>query len=171
MITKRLLSGLLAVAVFVPLDAHALPSRDLTLEELVTSAQLIAVVRIEQSAGEWQEGRILTRHEATVEQRWSGRADERVEISTLGGFVGDIGQRVSGQVDLRPGERLVVFLVWDAASQSHRLRGGSNGVYRILDVGGVSRVRGDLVPSPLIDDALPGLEALERQVREVLRDF
>lgn len=155
----------------LPTSAFALPSRNLTLEELITSSRLVAVVRVEQSAGEWQEGRILTRHEARVEALWVGEANDRIEITTLGGAVGDIGQRVSGQVTLRPGERLAVFLVWDPRSESYRLRGGSNGVCRVVEVGGVSRVRGDLVPSPLVDDGLPALDALEARVREVTRDF
>ena len=163
--------ALLASTVIALPPADAARARNLSLDELVNGSSVIAVVRVDQSAGEWQEGRILTRHDTTVEELWSGRADTRIDIATLGGVVGDIGQRVSGQVTLRPGDRLAVFLVWDPTTGAHRLRGGSNGVLRIVNaLDGIARVRGDLVPSPLTGTALPGLDELRQQVLEVKRD-
>lgn len=146
-------------------------ARNLTLNELTNSSTAVAVVRVQRSEGEWRDGRILTRHEARVEQTWIGSLPSAIELGTLGGVVGELGQQVSGQINLKAGERLVVFLVWDSRSETYRLRGGTNGVCWVsTSADGNVRVRGDLTASVLLDDSLPTLDELRFLVDEVKRE-
>ncbi|MEM6732633.1 MAG: hypothetical protein AAF658_13830 [Myxococcota bacterium] len=161
-------STVLALGVFLTSAAAlATPARNLTLAELVKGSNLIATGTVQQSAGEWQDGRILTRHEFVLDDVWNGKAKGTVELTTLGGFVGDIGQRVSNQVDLREKERILTFLVWDPLSDSYRIVGASNGVYRIQTSNdGTLRLFGDADSSP---GQPPALVELKTRVEELAR--
>ncbi len=82
-----------------------------SLPELVAGADLVVLGTAGTPASEWDGGRIVTRVPVTVEEVWAGDAPATVvEVVTLGGVVGEIGQTVSGAPRLRRGERVVLCL-------------------------------------------------------------
>ncbi len=90
--------------------AQATTLRALSSEELATAAERIVLGTLESRASYWDGTRIYTRHVIQVEETWHGPPTDRLEVLTLGGVVGAIGQRVVGTARLRVGDRVVLFL-------------------------------------------------------------
>lgn len=92
--------------------AHATSVRTLGVTELTRSATLVVLGVADQGQSYWHGGRILTRTPIAIEEVWLGQQvpGNVVEITSLGGIVGGIGQVVSGATVLRPGSRVVLFL-------------------------------------------------------------
>jgi hypothetical protein len=82
-----------------------------TLSELVTDSEAVVLGTAGASTSYWEGGRILTRVPVFVDEVWAGQAtDSVVEVVTLGGEVDGIGQRVSGALRMKQGERIVLCL-------------------------------------------------------------
>ncbi len=106
----------LALATALLLLAATLPAlasvvRPLPLPELVGRAQVVATAVVESSASAWVGERIVTDSVLVVDDPLLGTAaGARLVVRTLGGEVGDLGQRVFGEPVFRSGERYLLFL-------------------------------------------------------------
>ena len=145
--------------------AQATVARRAPLSDLVQRADLVVVATVGATESFWRDQRILTRVELGIEDVWHGRADQRIEVVTLGGTVGDIGQIVHGAPRLSPGARVVLFLRARASGELRVLE-LSQGVFYVERSG----VRRDFHGLRLVGDAPPVprmLVELEHRVREL----
>jgi hypothetical protein len=113
MTSVRLFAFLLVASLAcISADARASVARPATLQDLVrdSSAAVVYIARTQTSA--WEDGRIVTTTRGTVDQSVAGALAEgdEVEIRTLGGSVGDVGQIVEGEPIFAIGRRDLVFL-------------------------------------------------------------
>jgi hypothetical protein len=100
------LTGMLLVS-----DLRASTSIAVPFEALVRESSAAAFVTPVARTAVWENGRIVTYTDAHVDTRVAGSvpADD-VWIRTLGGEVGDVGQRVEGEAVLAVGHPSLVFL-------------------------------------------------------------
>lgn len=91
------------------LTAQATTLRHRSLSELVDASDLIVVGQTEKPESFWHDTRIVTRATLHIEEVWVGRMPQTrtVEVWTLGGVVGTIGQQVDGMVTLQNHQRAV----------------------------------------------------------------
>lgn len=122
-----------AIALSTPGELQASAQRIASIEELAKLADAVVVARVHHGEGEWLDHRIQTRHHIELTDVWKGpmRVPGALEILTLGGRVGDLGQRVSGQVSIAPGAEVVLFLAWDPGTQGYRPVGLRQGVFTV----------------------------------------
>lgn len=112
-------------------SAHGSTARRASLPELVDASSLVVVATITHRSSYWNEGRIYTRNQAQLKEVWLsyGTADPEknrltsfppnLDLITLGGVVGEIGQKVSGSPTLKVGSAYVLFLVEGTPGQWH----------------------------------------------------
>ncbi|MDI1482147.1 hypothetical protein [Polyangium sp. y55x31] len=137
-----------------PRDAAAAVSVVVSLDELVSSSSYVVVAKAAERQSMWEDSpsgrRIVTYTRLDVESSVVGEPGTQVWVRTLGGVVGDVGQWVSGEAVLKPGERSLLFLhktptavVVTAMAQGH---------YPVISTeGGVPK----LAPSPDAGTILP----------------
>ena len=133
----RISTGPAAAAVLAVLffctAASATVVRVLSLPELVSGSEVISLVTVESSSSRWEDGRIVTRSVARVDLPLAGAdSGARIEVLTLGGEVGDVGQRVFGEPVLRSGERYLVFLAPAGDGRSLRCVGMAQGALPVV---------------------------------------
>ena len=109
----------LSVVILGGLTAHASTARRLSLQELVHRADLVVLGQIEHEQSFWQGPRIYTLSKVRVDELWAGRdhTPQQVDVLTLGGHVGEIGQRVEGASAPAVGERVVMTLKGTAGGE------------------------------------------------------
>lgn len=92
----------------------------LTLAELTAKADLVVRGKVRSLTGaEDDAGRVFTRVELEVAEVWKGpRQPAVLEVVHGGGSVGKKRVVVSGQVQYRPGEEVVAFLVFNPRGQA-----------------------------------------------------
>ena len=114
------LANAVAIVLTAP-TASATTMRLASLEELVQLSRVIVVARTDSSETLWRGTRIYTRYSVTVEESWMGALlpGQRLEVLTLGGVVGEIGQHVAGAARLPVGQRSVLYLVADDQGAYH----------------------------------------------------
>jgi hypothetical protein len=114
--------------------ANATTARHTSLAELVRGSELVVLGTTEAREAFWDGGRIYTRSTVRIEEVWAGTKPKRdtVEVLTLGGVVGDLGQRVSGVANLPVGGRVVLFLATDDRGR-YRTAGMAQGVTHVVD--------------------------------------
>ncbi len=127
-------------------DARAGAARAIPLEALVARSELVVVATIRSSHAQWEndgtERRIVSYHQLEVQQSVGDKSSAAGEpfVRTLGGVVGDVGQRVLGEAPLGPGGPSVLFLrqtssgafAVTAMAQGHYpLTADSSGAYRL----------------------------------------
>jgi len=167
-----LLGGLL------PRTAQATTAVALALEDLVQESFRIALVTPTQASTAWEsiggQRRIVTRTTVLLQDVWRS-ADEplasseedaqQMVVSTLGGRVGELQQKVHGEAALREGEATLVFAgrLRDGArrivgmAQGHYPLGERDGQTRLLP----SRNLPELLRRPSVDAAIDVLPALD----------
>ncbi|MBI3178195.1 MAG: hypothetical protein HYZ27_00955 [Deltaproteobacteria bacterium] len=130
----------LALALFLPATAAASTALPLSVAELTAYADVVVLAQVGTPQAVWQGRRIVTVTPVTVEEVWVGSTREHViEVSTLGGVVGGVGQRVDGEARLVPGEQVVLFLAGQGAR--FRVLSLAQGAFRVLpDAGAAPRV-------------------------------
>jgi hypothetical protein len=152
--------------------AHATTSVLLTLDELVLASERIAVVRATERKSQWEEvagsRRIVTYTKLEIDQTVDGPDQaSSVWVRTLGGRVGDLGQHVAGEAQLRLGERALVFLARGEGAVV--VAGMAQGHFPIVELDGA---RPKLAPSPdagrLLPRRGPSLSAREALVGKAL---
>ncbi len=129
------LAALIAVALLLPPGAaRATVARALDLPELVARADHVVVATALGRSSRWDRfGRIVSDITLEVEQDLKGRLEkgERVEVTVLGGTVGNLTMTVAGAARMRTGERAVVFLRDAHAPGKLRTVGMGQGVIRL----------------------------------------
>jgi len=111
---------------FVPLlvflaSSVAAPASDasvsvaLTVDDVARASVLVARVVPQAQTSRWEDGRIVTTTRLGVESVLAGAgvAGSEVRVRTLGGVVGDVGQRVEGEARFTAGAPSIVFLAKD----------------------------------------------------------
>lgn len=96
-------------------EADASLHLEVTLDHLVTLTDMAVEATPQESRSVWENipgggRRIVTYTRLSVSQAAYGNPSGDVWVRTLGGQVGDIGQKVEGEAVLAPSERSVLFL-------------------------------------------------------------
>jgi hypothetical protein len=135
-------------------DARATVAVLLTMDELVGGSTYVVVATAGERRSAWEDlpsgRRIVTYTKLTVERAVVGAPGSEIWVRTLGGVVDKIGQAVSGEAQIAPGSRSLLFLsqgsggvVVTAMGQGHYpIVTDDKGVARL----GVSPDRGMLIP-------------------------
>ncbi len=155
----------LIVACVWPLTAVASTALPMDVAALAARADLVVLARVGTPAAHWQDRRIVTVTPVDIEEVWVGHSSDRtLAIETLGGVVGDIGQRVDGEAQLAPGQHVVLFLA--GATSRFRVLSLAQGAFHVLpDVSAAPRVVRTLDglalhgPAPAVPATLPELKA------------
>ena len=126
-------------------SARAALARGLTLPEMVVKSQTIAVVTPLDAYSHWQElgGRrlIVTDTRVKVEEALdTTTAASELMVRTLGGQVGDSGELVHGQAELRLGAASVAFMV-RAEAELCWVTGMAQGYYPLHERAGAQILR------------------------------
>jgi hypothetical protein len=92
--------------------AHASAVIALTLDDLVDKSDVVVVVTPKSKSARWESGRIITYTTVVVDTAVAGgpAAGDSLTVRTMGGVVGDIGQKVFGEASLPIGAPVVLFL-------------------------------------------------------------
>lgn len=118
-----------ASSLLSPAPASATLAREITLRQLVVRADLVVEGVPEESKTVWEDldgvgRRIVTYTRVHIgETAYGEPGGKDVWVRTLGGVVGDLGQTVEGEADLRIGEHAVLFL-----------RGRGDGTHLVVDM-------------------------------------
>lgn len=138
--------------------AHAGVAIEIGLSQLASRANAVVVGTPIDSRSLWEQSegrtRIVTYHRVAIEKVAAGKLEgTETWVRTLGGTVGDIGQRVDGEAVLPRGKKLLLFLaarpeggtrVVAMAQGAWLLVKGADGVERIKP----GTERGMIVPNP-----------------------
>ncbi|HYR87120.1 MAG TPA: hypothetical protein VE422_23765 [Terriglobia bacterium] len=110
--TKRLSILSLVLIFLIAAPSHATTVERLNLEDLVKKASKIVVGRISDSRTFWSDNGklILTSYTIEVQETIKGQASRTVELTTVGGRMGDLILHVSGVPSFAQGEDAVVFI-------------------------------------------------------------
>jgi hypothetical protein len=110
--TLALLACAAAAAVPWQTDAGASTSIAIPFDELVRQSSAAAVVTPMTQMALWEDGRIVTYTDASVDTPVAGAAlGSDVWVRTLGGEVGHLGQAVEGEAALMVGRPTLLFLL------------------------------------------------------------
>src|SRR5688572_4379724 len=102
-----------ALILYFSASLYATTVERLGLDELVRKSDRIVVARVADTRTHWggAKGRlILTTYTLEVEESIKGQSPRTVEITTVGGKIGNLQLHVAGMVAFGRGERAVVFL-------------------------------------------------------------
>jgi hypothetical protein len=139
-------------------EAHAAVSVLLSLNELVSASAHVVVATAGESRSVWEDlpggRRIVTYTRFQVERSIGGASPgEAVEVRTLGGVVGSIGQAVTGDAKIAKGERALLFLASLAKTEKGFVVAGMAQGHFPLRADAKGTVR--LAPSPNAGSLLP----------------
>ncbi len=101
---------LLLVFLVCPIVSHATTVERLTLDDLVRKARKIVVGRVNGSRTYWSGQVILTTYTIDVQETIKGTASRSIELTTIGGTIGEITLHVAGMPSFRNDENAVVFV-------------------------------------------------------------
>jgi hypothetical protein len=110
---KKIRSVLAFITVFLLATvAHATTVERLELGKLVKKANKIVVGKVRGSRTYWSDNGklILTDYTIDVEETIKGRASRTVEVTTIGGQIGDLTLHVAGMPSFSKDENAVVFV-------------------------------------------------------------
>jgi hypothetical protein len=105
---KRLLLTLFLF--LLPVRSEATTVERLSLDDLVTRAQKIVVGKVYGARTYWSGNVILTSYTIEVQETIKGQSTRNIEVTTIGGTVGEITLHVAGMPSFQAGEHAVVFL-------------------------------------------------------------
>ena len=125
----RLAPLLLVLSPLAAPPARASVVAEMDLAELCRAADAVIHGTVVSAESAWENGAIVTRSTVTVWRSLKGAARGQVVVRTLGGAVGGIGQRASGEAALAPGEEVLLFL--EAAGSELRPVGMAQGAFRV----------------------------------------
>jgi hypothetical protein len=156
---------LLTATLFLPVQAATL--RRLTLEDLVEKADCIVIGRVvgSHTFRSPDQKLILTRHTLEIQQSLKGNPSPTMEVTTIGGQIGDTILQVAGMPSLTVGESMVLFL--KPAGAYTTVLGWQQGKYSIRN--------GQVTNSAVglsFSDGLPGktvvlsVEEFKRQIQQ-----
>ncbi len=97
-----------------PRSAEAAVAVLISLEDLTAASAYVVVATAGEQRSLWEETptgrRIVTYTRLAVDRSVAGPAEKELWVRTLGGVVDNIGQSVSGEAQLTPGSRAMIFL-------------------------------------------------------------
>ena len=84
----------------------------LTLDDLVVKSDVVVLATAKSRTARWEEGRIVTYTTVVVDAPVSNgpAAGDSLVVRTMGGVVGDVGQKVFGEAVLPIGAQTMLFL-------------------------------------------------------------
>jgi len=164
-----LTSFALFLALVVTNSSYATTVQRLGLDDLVKKAHTIVVGKVSGSRTYWSADRklILTGYTIQVDENIKGQASRSVEVTTIGGKIGDLELYVSGMPSFQKGESAVVFVEQSGAYQT--VVGLGQGKFTVVN-GEVVNSLGDLS----FPDGKPGnpvkmpLQNFKNQIRTIL---
>jgi hypothetical protein len=179
------LGGIIAVAVvlFCRSDARASVAFAVTFDALLADSAMAGVFVPLGRRAVWEDGRICTYTEARADRSIAGSlaSGQHVWIRTLGGVVGDVGQRVEGEAVLLPGESSLLFLREGPPGGAFDVTARGQGQYPIVadQFGKLARVvrsnaMGMVVPRPApfpVVHRLAGEVLHDRNLDDVAREI
>lgn len=142
----------------------------LALDDLVKKANRIVVGKVSSSRTYWGgNGKIiLTTYTVEVEESIKGQASPSVELTTIGGKVGDIELRVSGMPAFEKGESAVVFI--ENSGSFSTVVGLGQGKFNVTNGEVSNSVSGLAFPDGRAGSTLRmPLEAFKKQIRSLIR--
>jgi hypothetical protein len=159
----------LVLFLFVTSFSYATTVQRLGLDDLVKKAHTIVVGRVSSSRTYWSADRklILTNYTIQVDESIKGQASGAVEVTTIGGKIGNRELMVSGMPSFVTGENAVVFIETSGAYQT--VVGLGQGKFTVTN-GEVVNAVGDLS----FPDGRPGtpvrmpLQTFKNQIRTIL---
>lgn len=128
---------------------------ELGLAQLATRSSAVVLGTAEESRSVWEESggrrRIVTYHRVALERVVAGKQEGTdAWVRTLGGVVGEIGQRVEGEAVLPRGKRVMLFLT-SRADGSSSVVGMAQGVWMVVkEADGAERVKPGLQRGVLV---------------------
>jgi hypothetical protein len=101
-----------ACAVLAPVVAHASVSIAVSWDGLLRESSSACIVTAFEARGAWENGRIYTYTHIRIDRAVAGNLATGSDawVRTMGGVVGDIGQRVEGEATLAQGQSSLLFL-------------------------------------------------------------
>jgi len=165
--TKKL--SLLLLTIFVARVGQATTVQRLGLEELVKKAHSIVIGNVSDARTYWSADRklILTNYTIQIDENIKGQASGAIEVTTVGGKIGNRELYVSGMPSFEKGENAVVFIEQSGAYQT--VVGLGQGKFRVAN-GEVTNSVGDLsFPDgrPASPVKMP-LQNFKNQIRTIL---
>jgi hypothetical protein len=166
---KRALALVLTFLFAFSASSYATTVERLSLPDMVKKAHKIVVGRVTAERTHWSDNRklILTTYTIEVGETMKGQTARTVEITTIGGKIGDRELHVSGMPVFDTGEDAVVFL--ENANAFSLVVGLGQGKFSITN-GEVSNAVSDLT----FPDGRPGrqlkmpLESFKKQIRTLV---
>jgi hypothetical protein len=162
---RRMLAVAAALMVSAPAVVVADTARLLPIEELVAHADVVVTAEVVDTSSRWDGGHIVTDATLRVDRCVTGAcsaAGETMTVTSLGGVVDGIGQRVSGATTWDVGQDVLVFVA--DLDANPRVVAMSQGVFGVeaTDSGPVAvrHLHGLVLLHPTAGHALPS--ALER---------
>jgi hypothetical protein len=139
--------------------SHASAAVALDLPALVAQSRTVAVADAAEASSFWLDGRIVTDTVVRVIDPILGAAAGRtLVVRTLGGEVGELGQRVAGEASLVSGRRYLLFL--EAAGEVLRPVGLAQGALPVVEISGAAMVLPPVDPPLLLSaDGLASVAA------------
>lgn len=144
----------LAAALALAPAAGAMLALEATVQQLVGESDLAVDATPQESYSEWEEipkvgRRIVTYTRLRVADAAFGDVPSEVWVRTLGGQVGDVGQRVEGEAEFTAGSRALLFLR-RAPDGRFRVTQMSQGHFRVDGAGAVAKLRATTRLSSLV---------------------
>ncbi|HET6923699.1 MAG TPA: hypothetical protein VFI16_11190 [Anaeromyxobacteraceae bacterium] len=112
-----------------PAPARGSVVAEMDLAELCRSADIVIHGQVVSAESAWEGGAIATRSTVVAWRSLKGASRGQVVVRTSGGVVGGIGQRVSGEAVLGPGQEVLLFL--EGAGPDFRPVGMARGAFRV----------------------------------------
>src|SRR3989442_1639064 len=115
------------------ISSHATSVQRLTLDDMVKRAHAIVHGRVRSSNAHWSpDGKlILTTTTIEISEAMKGQTGRTIQLTTLGGKVGDVTMFVAGMPAFETGEDAVVFV--ENTGQSKTVLGLSQGKFAVLN--------------------------------------
>ncbi|HEY2379777.1 MAG TPA: hypothetical protein VGK48_01225 [Terriglobia bacterium] len=148
---------------------YATTVQRLSLEDLVRRAHTIVAGRVVNSRTYWSTNRrlIYTNYTIQVDETIKGQSSRSIEVTTIGGKIGDVELHVAGMPSFQSGETAVVFVEQSAGFQT--VLGLGQGKFTVTN-GEVTNSVGDLS----FPDGRPGaltrmpVQNFKDQIRKLL---
>lgn len=143
---------LIGFGLLLPPLARSTMLAQLSLAQLVSSAQAIVYAEVISTNSQWRDGEIWTVTSIRVMENWKGNSPAQIDVWMIGGSVGRITSYVPGAPRFRVGEETVLFLEPTRAGMMS-ITAWSEGTFRVhLDAGtNERRVTQDAATAPEYD--------------------
>jgi hypothetical protein len=166
-----------AAAGFDTERASASVSVLMTLDELVGESDQVAIGTAVEHTSRWEDlpsgRRIVTYTRVSIDETLSGNTRGEVWVRTLGGVVDKIGQAVSGEAQLVPNQRALVFLsdVDDGSGKTVTIvTGMAQGHFPLDESGSEPKLKASPDRGGLLPRRGPSISAAEVLVGQSLGD-